>query len=39
MNHDLISFITGIIILLFYLWFSALTEMGTKLPNFLKKNK
>jgi hypothetical protein len=32
MNHDLIPFLVGIAILILYLVFSALTEMGTKWP-------
>ncbi len=32
MNHDLVSFLTGVAFLILYLVFSALTEMGTKLP-------
>ncbi len=32
MNHDLVPFITGVALLIVYLVFSALTEMGTKLP-------
>jgi hypothetical protein len=32
MNNDLIPFLAGIAILILYLVFSALTEMGTKWP-------
>jgi hypothetical protein len=31
MDNDLIPFLTGIAVLILYLVFSALTEMGTKL--------
>ena len=32
MNNDLVPFLTGVALLIVYLVFSALTEMGTKLP-------
>ena len=32
MSNDLVPFLVGIAILVLYLIFSALTEMGTKLP-------
>jgi len=32
MNHDLLAFFAGVGLLIAYLIFSALTEMGTKLP-------
>ncbi len=32
MSNDLVPFLAGIAILILYLIFSALTEMGTKLP-------
>jgi hypothetical protein len=32
MNNDLIPFLIGIGLLISYLFFSAATEMGTKLP-------
>jgi hypothetical protein len=32
MDNDLIAFFAGVGLLVFYLIFSALTEMGTKLP-------
>ena len=32
MNNDLIPFLIGVAVLITYLIFSALTEMGTKLP-------
>ncbi|MDJ0707817.1 MAG: hypothetical protein QNJ46_31465 [Leptolyngbyaceae cyanobacterium MO_188.B28] len=32
MNHDLIPFLAGVAVLILYLVFSALTEMGTKFP-------
>jgi hypothetical protein len=32
MNNDLIPFLAGIAVLILYLIFSALTEMGTQLP-------
>jgi hypothetical protein len=32
MNNDLIAFFAGVGLLVIYLIFSALTEMGTKLP-------
>jgi hypothetical protein len=32
MNNDLVPFLVGIAVLILYLVFSALTEMGTKLP-------
>jgi hypothetical protein len=32
MNNDLVLFLAGIAVLILYLVFSALTEMGTKLP-------
>ena len=36
MNHDIVPFLTGVAFVILYLVFSALTEMGTKLPG---KNK
>jgi hypothetical protein len=32
MDQDLIAFLAGVSLLVLYLIFSALTEMGTKLP-------
>jgi hypothetical protein len=32
MNNDLLAFLGGVILLVLYLFFSASTEMGTKLP-------
>ena len=32
MNNDLLAFFVGVGLLILYLIFSALTEMGTKLP-------
>ena len=32
MNQDLVPFLSGVALLIIYLIFSALTEMGTKLP-------
>jgi len=32
MSHDLVPFLAGLALLISYLAFSALTEMGTKLP-------
>ncbi|AFZ59901.1 hypothetical protein Anacy_4547 [Anabaena cylindrica PCC 7122] len=32
MNNDLLAFLAGVGLLIAYLIFSALTEMGTKLP-------
>jgi len=32
MDNDLLAFLAGVGLLIFYLIFSALTEMGTKLP-------
>ncbi len=32
MNQELILFVAGVAVLIIYLVFSALTEMGTKLP-------
>ncbi|ACK67726.1 hypothetical protein PCC8801_3776 [Rippkaea orientalis PCC 8801] len=39
MTNDWVMFLIGIGILILYLGFSALTEMGTKLPDFVKKKK
>jgi hypothetical protein len=32
MDHDLLAFFGGVSLLIIYLIFSAMTEMGTKLP-------
>lgn len=32
LNNDLLAFLAGVVFVIIYLIFSALTEMGTKLP-------
>ena len=39
MPDDLVPFLIGVTVLVVYLVFSAMTEMGTKLPKFLRKNE
>jgi hypothetical protein len=39
MPDALVPFLIGVAVLVVYLVFSALTEMGTKMPQFLKKNR
>ncbi len=39
MQNDLVPFLIGVTVLIVYLVFSALTEMGTKPPKFLRKNE